>query len=70
MSERDPFLVSMEERCQVNDPLDMDEPDADEPTQAQRLAYPKCTLLTSEDRLQQLLASAYAQYLIHTEILR
>jgi hypothetical protein len=29
MSEYDPFLAYMEERCQVNDPLDMDEPDND-----------------------------------------
>ena len=37
------------------------------PTQVERLAYPKCALLTGEDRLQQLLASAYAQYMIHVE---
>jgi hypothetical protein len=43
---------------------------ADEPeelTQAQRLAYPKLALLTSEDRLQAALAAAYSIYLIHLE---
>jgi hypothetical protein len=62
MFESDPFIAHMERQKGVCDPLDMDEPDADEPTQAERLASPKCALLTAEDRLQQLLASAYEQY--------
>ena len=43
-----------------------DEPE--ELTQADRLAYPKGAILTDEDRLQQLLACAFEQLMIHCPV--
>jgi hypothetical protein len=40
----------------------------EELTQIDRLAYPKGALLDSSDRLQALLAAAYAQLMIHLEV--
>jgi hypothetical protein len=37
------------------------------PTQIERLAYPKGTLLTGEDKLQALLGAVYSAYLVHCE---
>jgi hypothetical protein len=42
--------------------------DDEELTQAARLAHPKLALITPEDRLQQLLACAYEQYMIHLDV--
>ena len=39
----------------------------EEPTQIERLAFPKFAIVGETDRLQQLLSSAYAQYLIHLD---
>jgi hypothetical protein len=63
----DPFVAHMERRCGcMDEPLD--EEFDDEPTQIERLSFPKFAIVSSEDRLQQLLASAYAQYLIRLEV--
>jgi hypothetical protein len=43
-----------------------DEPE--ELTQIERLAHPKGAILTGEDRLQQLLACAFEQLMIHCPV--
>ena len=62
MSIYDPWLEHMERQKGVCDPLDMDEPDADEPTQSERLSRPKYAILTPAERLEQLCASAMSVY--------
>jgi hypothetical protein len=62
MSTHDPWLEHMERQKGVCDPLDMDEPDADEPTQIERLSRPKCDVIGPRERLEQLCSSAMSVY--------
>jgi hypothetical protein len=79
VSGRDPFIESMEREKQCGRPRGLSTRGShdytslwrerpDELTQIDRLAFPKGALLDSSDRLQALLAAAYAQLMIHLEV--